>query len=128
MPNALDIWKQMDRMFDTNTRNAFVPACEVTEDKNAYLVKFDVPGMSKDQIKIDLHENQLTVSGERKEERKEDSKRYHFTEVSYGSFLRTFSLPPNIDAEKVEAKLDNGVLTVSVAKAEASKARTVSIK
>lgn len=107
---------------------AFSPSCEVTEDKDHYYLTFDLPGMSKDQVRIEIHDNQLTVTGERKEEKKEDSKRRHLSEVSYGSFMRTFALPPNIDAEKVEAKFEHGVLTLAVGKTEEAKARQVSIK
>jgi HSP20 family protein len=108
----------------------FNPSCEVTESKTAYLVKFDLPGVPKEQIKIDLHEGYLTVSGERKEERKEEDKdrKRHFSEVFYGSFSRSFSFPTQVDAERVEARFDNGVLTVNVPKAEASRARQISVR
>jgi HSP20 family protein len=79
-------------------------------------------------VRIEIHENQLTVSGERREEKKEEAKRYHFSEVSYGNFLRTFTLPANIDAERVDAKFENGVLNVTVAKTETARARQVAIK
>lgn len=143
--SKLDFWRGtfnpyrevMDRFFDdfasfptrTLRKDAvFAPTCEVSEDKNAYLLKFDLPGLSKDQVKIELHDNQLTVSGERKEEKKEEGRRYHFSETTYGSFMRTFNLPANTDPEKVEARFENGVLSVSVAKNEPAKARQVNIK
>jgi HSP20 family protein len=69
-------------------------------------MRFDLPGVSKDQIKIDLHENTLTVSGERKTERKEgdaESKK-HVSEVYYGSFMRSFTFPQTVDPERVEAR------------------------
>lgn len=145
MRNPIALWtdnnpfremNQMQRFMDrwlgeTSGRalpETFSPTCEVTEDKAHFYFKFDLPGLSKDQVKVELHENQLTVTGERKEEKKEDSKRYHFSEVSYGNFMRTFTLPGNIDTEKVEAKFDNGVLNVTVAKSENAKARQVNIK
>ena len=107
---------------------AFSPSCEVTEDKAHYYLKFDLPGMTKEGVRIEIHDNQLTVTGERKEEKKEDGKRYHVSEMAYGSFMRTFSLPPNIDPEKVEARFENGVLTVAVGKTEEAKSRQVNIK
>jgi len=152
MRNPLDLWRgdsstfrdmntwsqMMDRVFrdaapwaqssGKETAGAFLPACEVTEDKAHFYFKFDLPGLSKDQVKIELHDNLLTVTGERKEEKKEDSKRYHFSETSYGTFLRTFTLPTNVDAEKVEAKFENGVLNIAIAKTEVSKARQINIK
>jgi HSP20 family protein len=130
--------KDFDRFFEeagwpvsktsATSPTVFEPSCEVTEDKSNYFFKFDLPGMNKDQVKIEIHENQLTVSGERREEKKEDNKKYHFSEFSYGSFLRTFTLPANIDAEKVEAKFDNGVLAVTVGKTEMSKSRQINIR
>ena len=97
----------LDRLFDgfgTQTAmQGFNPSCEVSEDKNGYHLKFDLPGLSKDQIRIDLHDNRLTVSGERKEEKKEDSKKRHFSEVYYGSFTRAFTFPAPVDAERVSA-------------------------
>lgn len=151
MRNPIDLWRgelnpfrelsQMQRVLDrmwgdfptqrrggSAVETAFAPSCEVSEDKNAFHFKFDLPGLNKDQVKIEIHDNQLTVSGERREERTEDNKRYHFSELSYGNFVRTFSLPSNINAEQVEAKFDNGVLRLSVAKTESAKARQISIK
>ena len=124
----------MDHLFDdyyapasrSSSLASYAPKCEVTEDKSNYYVKFDLPGMPKDQIKIDLQDGQLTVSGERKEEKRDEKKKY--TEMSYGSFLRSFTLPTPVDSEKVQASYDNGVLSITVAKAENSKARQITIK
>ena len=123
MDRILDDWAgwRMPALAQVNKTNAsedFSPTCEISENKNAYLLKFDLPGLQKDQIKLDLHDNRLTVSGERKEERKEEDKehRKHFSEVYYGSFMRSFTFPQDVDAERVEAKYENGVLTVNVAK------------
>lgn len=114
-----------DGMADTEK---WVPACQVHEAKNCYELKFDLPGMSKDQIKIDLHDNRLIVSGERKEEKKSDDKSTHISEVSYGSFMRSFQFPTEIDAEKSEAKYENGVLMITVNKKESAAARQITIK
>jgi HSP20 family protein len=113
-----------------NELNNFNPSCEITENKTHYLAKFDLPGINKDQIKIDLHDNVLTVSGERKEERKEDDKdnKRHVSEVFYGSFMRSFTLPVKVDPEKVDAKYDAGVLTIAVPKQEPAKARQITVK
>ncbi len=107
---------------------SFSPSCEVTEDKAHYFFKLDLPGLTKDLVKIEIHDKELSISGERKEEKKEESKRSHLCETTYGSFLRSFTLPSNIDAEKVEAKFENGVLTVTVAKSEETRPRQVSIR
>ncbi len=112
------------------SRNLLSPSVEVQENKNSYQLKFDLPGVSKDQIKIDIHENTLTVSGERREEKKEEDKekKTHFSEVSYGSFSRNFTFPERIDAEKSEAKFENGVLNLSIPKSEQSSKRQIFVK
>lgn len=106
------------------------PSVEVNETKTHFNLRFDVPGLTKDQIKLELNDNRLTVSGERREERKEDDKekKTHYSEVFYGSFLRSFDFPTPVNAEKVEAKYDNGVLSVAVQKEVPTAARTISIK
>ncbi len=146
MNNALDFWrggfstspqKTFDRLFEDLAgarlnadlaKYSFNPSCEVAENRASYMVKFDLPGISKDQIKIDLHDGYLTVSGERKEEKKEDDKKRHFSEVYYGSFSRSFSFPTSVDAEKTEAKYENGVLLITVPKMAANGARQITVR
>ncbi|MBX7231016.1 MAG: Hsp20/alpha crystallin family protein [Bdellovibrionales bacterium] len=113
-----------------NDKNMIQPNVEVHETKNMYLMKFDLPGLNKDQIKVDLHDNTLTVSGERKDkvEGEDKDKKTHFSEVYYGSFLRTFTFPESVDGEKVEAKYENGVLSLSIPKQEASAKRQIAIR
>ena len=106
----------------------FNPQCEISEDKNSYLMKFDLPGVPKDQIKIDFHENRITVSGERKEEVKSDSNKKHLSEVFYGSFTRSFTFPTSVDAERVDAKYDSGILNISVPKSEVGRSRQINVK
>ena len=108
----------------------FNPRSEVSETKTHYNFKFDLPGLTKDQIKVELLDNRLTVSGERREEKKEEDKerKTHFSEVFYGSFTRSFDFPTSVDAEKVDAKYDNGVLTLAVPKTMSSSAKQIGIK
>lgn len=110
------------------TRYDFSPQFEVEEDKTAYHLKFDLPGIPKDQIKIDLHENSLTVSGERKEEKTADSKTQHFSDVFYGSFSKSINFPNTVDAEKVTASYENGILSISIPKSETTRSRQINIK
>lgn len=133
--------RAMDRLFEDSFGNDYErslsnklgnwnPSSEATETKTHYEFRFDLPGVSKDAVKIELHDNQLTVSGERKEEKSaesEDNKK-HFTEMVYGSFYRSFTLPREVDAERAEAKYENGVLILKVPKTEQSKPRQISIK
>ena len=98
--------------------NAFVPTVNTREDEKAYVVEADLPGVKKEDIKvnIDPEKRTLTISGERKfkeETKKED---YYKIESSYGKFMRTFSLPENVDAEHIDAKTEDGVLTITLPK------------
>ncbi len=145
MSNLPDMWrsnfaKEFDRLFDQFglatgrrfesdlTKYGFNPSCEVNEDKEAYNLRFDLPGVPKDQIKIDLHENRLTVSGERRAEKSDDSKTQHFSEVFYGAFSRSFTFPGSVDSERVNASYDHGILSIVVPKSEGSRTRQISIK
>ncbi len=98
--------------------NAFVPSVNTREDENAYVVEVDLPGVKKEDIKVNIdHEKRtLTISGERKfkEEVKKDD--YYKIESSYGKFMRTFSLPENVDVENIDAKTEDGVLHITLPK------------
>jgi HSP20 family protein len=106
---------------------AFTPACDVEETEGQYLLSFDLPGVAKENIKIELNDRDLVVSGEKKEERKETNKSRRFVERSYGSFYRVFTLPNSMSAEKVQANFENGVLKVSIPKTEATKTKQIPI-
>jgi HSP20 family protein len=107
----------------------FNPSCDVSETATHYKLTFDLPGVPKENIKIDLHDNYLTVSGERRQEKKDDAKglKSHFSEVSYGSFMRSFTFPTKVDSEKVEAHYENGVLNVNIPKSAPAQARQITI-
>lgn len=107
----------------------FQPTVDVEETDHAYLLSADLPGLKKEDVRVDLSENVLTISGERK--RETDSKdqggerRY---ERSYGRFMRSFTLPQAIDANKVEANMEDGVLRVALPKSETSKPRNIEVR
>lgn len=115
-----DLWNEMDQIFNTAVYDdrALNVACDVTENEHGYLVSADMPGVKQDDIKIELKENTLTVSGERKFEAGLKTKSYH----------RTFTLPKNVEGDKIEAVYENGVLEVFIPKMEAAKPRTISIQ
>ncbi len=103
---------------DKEVVNAFLPSVNTREDENAYVVEVDLPGVKKEDIKvnIDPEKRTLTISGERKfkeEVKKED---YYKIESSYGKFMRTFSLPENVDADHIDAKTEDGVLQITLPK------------
>ena len=108
-------------------RPSFNPAVDVDETDSHYLMSFDLPGISKDDVKIELLENQLTVSGEKTGAVRKDKHNRHLTERNYGSFQRVFTLPSNIEGTKVEASYKDGVLQIALPKAETAKARQVKI-
>ena len=153
MSNALERWldkKQLsplrdfshlqesfDRLFSefTNWKKSngmqefgFSPSCEIAEEDNKYVLSFDLPGIKKDQVKVEASGDQLTVRAERKEEKKSESKRKYLSEVHYGSYMRTFTLPSAVDEKKIDAKFEDGVLTVVVPKTETTKAKQIPVQ
>ena len=108
----------------------FQPRCDISEYKDHYLVSFDIPGMKREDIKIEVNDNQLHISGERHRELKNDKNQDGFQhyERSYGRFQRVFSLPKNINADKIEAHYEDGVLNLALPKMEDPKGRTIQIQ
>ena len=104
------------------------PALDVFEDKDNLVVKAELPGMRKDEIEISLHDNVLSLSGERKEEQKYDQGEIHRSERFLGKFQRSLSLPTPVDADKVQASYKDGILTVTLPKTEAAKPKQIEIK
>jgi HSP20 family protein len=104
------------------------PKTDIYEDKEGLTLKFEVPGIDANQIKVQVAENALTVSGERKLENEQNRQNYHRVESSYGAFERSFSLPQSLDTEKLNAQYKNGVLTVYVPRSERSRPRSVQVK
>lgn len=104
------------------------PMVDVSEDDKRYTVKVELPEMKREDIKVSLENGVLSISGERKFEKEENGKKYHRVERSYGSFLRSFTLPDNADAAQVDAQYRDGVLTVNVGKSEKAKPRAIDVK
>jgi HSP20 family protein len=96
----------------------FSPSCEITSDGQNYILKFDMPGVTRDQVRVETDGDQLTVFAERKEEKKSETKKKYLSEVYYGSYMRSFTMPGTFDEKKVDAKFENGVLTVTVPQGE----------
>ncbi|MFZ3231003.1 MAG: Hsp20/alpha crystallin family protein [Pseudobdellovibrio sp.] len=105
----------------------FSPSCDIVEETNSYVLKVDLPGVEKDQVKVEVNKDQLTIHAERKEEKATESKKKYLSEVCYGSYTRSFALPGIVDEKRVDAKFDNGVLTVTIPKTEALKAKQIPI-
>jgi HSP20 family protein len=107
---------------------AWAPAVDIKETPEEFIVKAELPEMKKEDIKVNVRENVLTIEGERKQEKEEKNERYHRVERTYGSFMRSFRLPEGIDEKKMLATYKDGVLDVHLPKAPAAKPRTVEVK
>jgi HSP20 family protein len=125
----------MDRLFEGffngGTRHAWgrgaEPAVEVCDTKEAVVVKAQVPGVSKDQLHVDITEDTLTLKGEIKEEEKKEGKNYYQREFHYGAFARTMALPMAVQAEKATAQLKDGVLEITLPKSASAQAKVKQI-
>lgn len=109
-------------------RGTWMPALDVFETDDKFVAKMDLPGVDRDDVEVSIDDSTLTVSGEREFERETDEKGYHRVERRHGSFTRSIALPQTVDADRVEATFDRGVLTVEIAKVAKAKARKVDIR
>lgn len=105
------------------------PPVDITESEAGYRITADLPGLSKEDIRVSVENDVLTLSGEKKREiEKREKDRYYHFERSYGRFSRSFSLPANIDTSGIDAKFTNGVLEIHLRKTEAAKPRAIEVK
>jgi HSP20 family protein len=104
------------------------PQVDITEDDKEYLIKADLPEMKKDEIKVNVTEGVLTISGERKTEKEEKNKKFHRIERSYGTFERSFTLPDDANGAKVAAEFKEGVLRVHLPKNPVAKPKAIEVK
>ena len=102
---------------------SFVPAVNIAETAENFLIELSAPGFSKENFKVEVENEVLTISGEQKNEKNEEGKTYTRKEFGYGSFKRAFGLPKTVDTEKIDAKYENGILKITVSKREEAKAK-----
>jgi HSP20 family protein len=129
---------EMNRLFNTffdaptaggnGGPRRFIPSMDLAETETHYVLKADLPGVEEDDVSIELDENVLTVSGERKAEHEEKKEGYHRVERSFGQFRRSLTLPDGVDADAIAATFDKGVLEIRIPKPEERKPRRVAIK
>jgi HSP20 family protein len=105
----------------------FNPAIDVAENENQMVITAELPGLTREQVDLEISDDVLTIRGEKKETKEEKTDRMHVVERSYGSFERAFSLPRYLDAQNTKAKFENGVLTVTIPKLEQQKGHKVQI-
>lgn len=123
----------MDQFFNNNWLNTrsdsdWMPAVDIEEDENGYKFFVELPGMEKDDVKISLNDDILTIKGEKKYEKKDENKNYHCYERRYGTFERAFRLNSDVIIDKIDAIFKNGVLQVELPKAEIAKPKEIEVK
>jgi len=133
------VQSEMNRLFSTffdsptpgngrrDSLRGWIPAMDVTENDNEYVLKADLPGLSESDVDVELDDNVLRISGERKSEHQESKDGYHRVERAFGRFSRSLRLPEGVTAEGVQANFDNGVLEVHIQKPEQRKPQKVAI-
>jgi len=130
-PSGLRVFQDtMNRMLSDSggTSRPWAPAVDILETENELILKADLPGVALKDIDIQIENGTLTLKGERKFEKDENSKGFHRMERSYGSFVRYFSLPDTVAPEQVRAAYENGVLTVTLPKKEVAKPRSIKVQ
>lgn len=110
-----------DFNFDNAAKDCYKPAVNIKENDEGFSLDFMVPGMKKEDFKINLENDVLKVSAELKEEKEEDNQGYYRKEFAFGSFCRSFTLPESVDSENIKASYENGILTVGLPKKEEAK-------
>ncbi len=132
----VNMQREIDRIFDRfsggisddNDVSTWLPVVDVVENKDDYIVKVELPGVNKDDVKITVNNGVLTIRGEKKQEQESKDKNYHRIERSYGVFQRSFTLPSSVKSDKIDASHNDGVLTITLPKAEESKPKEIEVK
>lgn len=110
------LWPMVPRLDTETAMLNWRPTCDVRETENAYMIYAEIPGAKKEDVKIQLDGNRLTISGSVKDEKKTDTETMHMQERSYGTFSRMFTLPQNAKLDNINAVHNNGILEVSIPK------------
>ncbi|MFH0989102.1 MAG: Hsp20/alpha crystallin family protein [bacterium] len=113
---------------ESTSLSLWTPAVDIAESDNEFIVKVELSGVKKEDVKLTLESNILTIRGEKKQESEEKDKHYHRVERSYGSFQRSFNLPTEVHADKIDAVYNNGILSISIPKAEETKPKQIEVK
>lgn len=141
-PTAIEsMRREMDRFFDELTpfswmrennggsmMDVWTPSTDMSEDENEYIIKMDIPGMTKDDIEVNFEDNRIIIRGERSEEEEEEKKDYIRKERYDGSFYRSFTIPKTVEEDQIKAKFEEGVLKINLPKAEVSKPKEVKVE
>lgn len=131
--------ERINKMFDDTIRSAgagdeelatgaWSPAVDIHETDDSYVVSADLPGLKKDDIQINVEDNTLTIKGEKKFEERVPKDKYIRVERNYGTFVRSFSLPQNVDSGKIKATFKDGILDLTLPKREESKPKKIAVQ
>lgn len=120
-----DVWGDTPQLA---TPELPVPAIDITESDKAYVVTAELAGCKPEDVSVEIHEGVLSIRGEKKSERSEETEQSRWTERSFGSFHRSFRLAPDTAQDRIDASFKDGVLTVEIAKSEENKPRVVRVK
>lgn len=135
--DVVSLQEQMNRLFEDRmgrtrrsetTLSNFAPAVDIFEDAEGITVSAELPGVDPKEVEVKVEDGALTISGHRKLEREDKKEGYHRIERSYGSFMRSFTLPPTVDVEKIRAENRNGLLKVFLPRKEETKPKKISVK
>ena len=135
-----DLMNRYNRMFglartngdregkDLFSRSDWSPAVDIKETDSAFTIEAELPGMNKDDVKVTVQDGVLSIQGERKSEEETNDKKHHRIERFYGSFLRRFTLPENVDENSVKANFKDGLLTLTIQKAEPKEPKAIEVE
>ena len=133
-----DVSKRLNRIFGQPPARAeagnemlaladWAPSVDISETEAVYLIKGEIPGVKKDDVKITIQDGMLTIRGERKQEKEEKGKKFHRVECSYGSFMRSFRVPDDADEGKVKAEFKDGMLNITLPKSAKAKPKAINV-
>lgn len=133
-----DVSSRLNRMFGRTSLRAgtdkemltladWMPSVDISETSDAYLVKGEIPGVKKEDVKITIHDGMLNIQGERKQEKDEQDKKFHRVECSYGSFARSFRVPDDADESAVKADFKDGMLNITLPKSAKVKPKSIEV-
>ena len=131
----LDLQRSINQLFGAGRTpgedvalSAWTPPVDIFEGENEYVIKLELPEVSRDEVKVHLNDQTLSISGERKIENEEKRDAYHRIERSYGQFYRSFTLPPNVNPGAIDAQFKDGVLRLTLPKREEAKPKNIEVK
>lgn len=133
--DMFDLQRSINQLFDNrqpssgeNTAlNAWAPAVDIYEDENAFLIKLELPEVSREDVKVNLDNDTLSITGQRRFENEDKRDGYHRVERRYGQFYRSFTLPPNVNAQSINAQFKDGMLRLTLPKKEEARPKQIEV-